>query len=85
MGKSAKLHKRTQKKTAKTASNPGATVVNKPHAQAQTAKKKAVLKQGQKSKASTSHVLGGADYVDLMMGSRKRAREEAARLPQDTE
>ncbi|KAL5501666.1 hypothetical protein ACEPAH_8926 [Sanghuangporus vaninii] len=27
------------------------------------------------------HVLGGADYVELMMGSRKRAREEAAKLP----
>ncbi|KAL5524417.1 hypothetical protein ACEPAF_9557 [Sanghuangporus sanghuang] len=26
------------------------------------------------------HVLGGADYVELMMGSRRRAREEAAKL-----
>ncbi|TDL22117.1 hypothetical protein BD410DRAFT_803635 [Rickenella mellea] len=30
------------------------------------------------------HVLGGADYVDLMMGSRKKARAEAAKLPPPT-
>ena len=31
------------------------------------------------------HVLGGADYVDIMMGSRRREREEALKLPRDTE
>jgi hypothetical protein len=30
------------------------------------------------------HVLGGADYVDIMMGSRRREREEALKLPRDT-
>jgi hypothetical protein len=28
-------------------------------------------------------VLGGADYVDIMMGSRRREREEALKLPRD--
>ncbi|RPD77368.1 hypothetical protein L226DRAFT_458488, partial [Lentinus tigrinus ALCF2SS1-7] len=28
-------------------------------------------------------VLGGADYVELMFGSRRRAAEEAAKLPKD--
>jgi len=31
------------------------------------------------------HVLGGADYVDIMMGSRRREREEALKLPRDTD
>jgi hypothetical protein len=31
------------------------------------------------------HVLGGADYVDLIMGSRRREREEALKLPRDTD
>jgi hypothetical protein len=35
-----------------------------------------------KGGSSDGHVLGGADYVDLHMGSRRRAREEAAKLPQ---
>jgi len=30
-------------------------------------------------------VLGGADYVDIMMGSRRREREEAMKLPRDTD
>ncbi|EIM86121.1 uncharacterized protein STEHIDRAFT_111654 [Stereum hirsutum FP-91666 SS1] len=31
------------------------------------------------------HILGGADYVTLMMGSRRKAREEAKKLPRDEE
>ena len=44
---------------------------------------------GLKSKAYTrkpgseGHVLGGADYVDLLMGGRRKARQEAAKLPQN--
>jgi len=30
---------------------------------------------------SSGHVLGGADYVDIVMGSRRREREEAQKLP----
>ncbi|KAJ7132981.1 hypothetical protein C8R46DRAFT_1235524 [Mycena filopes] len=69
MGKSAKLHKRTPKGSA----------------QAQSAKKKAGLKQkaAGPSKGGQGHVLGGADYVDLMMGSRKKAQKEAAKLPRN--
>lgn len=29
--------------------------------------------------------MGGADYVTLMMGSRRKAREEAMKLPRDEE
>lgn len=32
---------------------------------------------------SEDHVLGGADYVTLMMGGRRKAREEARKLPVD--
>jgi hypothetical protein len=66
-------------------------------AEASSAKKKASLKAKVRAKSKTKaaavlpsssgsageHVLGGADYVELMMGSRKRAREEAAKLPVD--
>nr|GAT48351.1 predicted protein [Mycena chlorophos] len=88
MGKSAKLHKRTKKTSS--ASHTPAAVASKPQAQTQAiqaAKKKAGLKAaGSKPKSKNTnggHVLGGADYVDLMMGSRRRACEEAAKLPQD--
>ena len=29
-------------------------------------------------------VLGGADYVNIVMGSRRREREEAMKLPRDS-
>jgi hypothetical protein len=33
---------------------------------------------------SSGYVLGGADYVDIVMGSRRREREEAQKLaPRD--
>jgi len=78
MGKSAKLHKRL-KKTASSHSKPLPTA-NPSQTQVQTAKKKATQKQ-KAGKSAGGHVLGGADYVDIMMGSRKRAREEATKLP----
>ena len=48
-------------------------------------KKKAGLKAkaARRKGPSEGHVLGGADYVELLMGSRKKAREEAAKLPKD--
>ena len=49
-------------------------------------KKKATLKAKSKSvrkPGSEGHVLGGADYVELMMGGRRKAKEEAAKLPKD--
>jgi hypothetical protein len=33
------------------------------------------------TKMGGHRVLGGADYVDIMMGSRRREREEARKLP----
>jgi len=89
MGKSAKLHKRPKnlkKPSTGASSNAAAAVVGGgAQAQAQSAKKKAGLKQkaASKSTGEGGHVLGGADYVSLMMGSRKKAREEAAKLPRD--
>ncbi|KAJ7784357.1 hypothetical protein B0H16DRAFT_1492234 [Mycena metata] len=87
MGKSAKLHKRTPKtsvkKTSGGSSAAAAVVGVGAQVQAQNAKKKAGLKQkaGGPGKGKERHVLGGADYVDLMMGSRKKAAKEAAKLP----
>ncbi|KAF7314555.1 hypothetical protein MKEN_00928800 [Mycena kentingensis (nom. inval.)] len=83
MGKSAKLHKRT-KKTASSASKPlPAVVAAPPQAQAQAAKKKASHKQKRKNTGTSGPILGGADYLTIMSGSRRRAREEAAKLPPD--
>jgi riboflavin synthase alpha subunit len=36
------------------------------------------------SSSGGHHVLGGADYVDIVMGSRRREREEAMKLPRDS-
>ncbi|TRM64162.1 hypothetical protein BD626DRAFT_401781 [Schizophyllum amplum] len=84
MGKSAKMCKRVKK----TASSVSQAIAQKPSATASAAtiqhsKKKANLKQKaqQQGRAADGPVLGGADYVDLMMGSRKKAREQAAKLP----
>ncbi|KAI5119202.1 hypothetical protein M0805_004457 [Coniferiporia weirii] len=88
MGRSAKLHKRV-KKTASSvsqtpkASVPGPSTASKVQAAA-GAKRKAGLKDKAAAKRGAGdggHVLGGADYVDLMMGSRRRAQEEARKLP----
>lgn len=54
-------------------------------------KKKAGLKVKAKEKGTptetvikgSGNLLGGADYVDLMMGTRKQARQEAAKLHKD--
>ncbi|KAJ6525234.1 hypothetical protein DFH09DRAFT_1188634, partial [Mycena vulgaris] len=85
--KSAKLHKRPKnlKKTTTGASASGAAaVVGGAQAQAQSAKKKAGLKAktGRGAAPTEGHVLGGADYVSLM-GGRRKAREEAAKLPRN--
>ncbi|KAI0284031.1 hypothetical protein BGY98DRAFT_950076, partial [Russula aff. rugulosa BPL654] len=49
--------------------------------------KRAKLRSAGSSTGGHGHgpVLGGADYVDIMMGSRRRAREEALKLPRDTD
>ena len=40
-------------------------------------------KAGKRRKDAEGPVLGGADYVELMLGGRKRAMMEAAKLPRD--
>jgi hypothetical protein len=46
--------------------------------------KKAVVKKKVKGRGGMDgHVLGEADYVTLAMGGRRRAREEAKKLPMD--
>lgn len=55
--------------------------------QVESAKKRSSLKKGKKTKVlanSERGVLGEADYVSLMMGGRRKAREEARKLPQDS-
>ncbi|KNZ73102.1 hypothetical protein J132_01332, partial [Termitomyces sp. J132] len=55
-----------------------------PQAQVQVAKKKANLR-GKTAKNNTGSsgegLLGGADYVGLMMGGRRKAKLEAQKLP----
>jgi len=89
MGKSAKLHKRV-KKTKSSANQPaGGSSVQQ---NAQVAKKKVALKdkaakpkakqrQQPAGKKRDGPILGGADYVALMMGGRRKAKQEAAKLP----
>ncbi|KAG2065301.1 hypothetical protein BDR04DRAFT_170778 [Suillus decipiens] len=95
MGRNAKLHKRIKKKTpTSSASHPSSGSFSAPNtsnahvvsSHVQAAKRRADLKSKSKSKPSSSkatgeHILGGADYVTLLMGSRKKAAEEALKLP----
>ncbi|KAJ3503026.1 hypothetical protein NLJ89_g8617 [Agrocybe chaxingu] len=86
MGKSAKLHKRVPKKlksSSSAPSNPSTTTTSSQTHAAQAAKKRSTLK-GQTSRISSGDgLLGGADYVSLLMGGRRKARQEAQKLPQD--
>lgn len=88
-----------QKKTAsslseapKASTRPASASANKPSATstaaaaAASAKKRSLKAKAVSTKRAPGqegHVLGGADYVNLMMGSRKRAKEEAMKLPVD--
>ncbi|KDR82880.1 hypothetical protein GALMADRAFT_238513 [Galerina marginata CBS 339.88] len=91
MGKSAKVHKRVPKKSksssSTTASLPTAAASSS-RSQVQPAKKRSTLKakandNDKGSAGSEKGVLGGADYLSLLMGSRKKAEEEAKKLPRD--
>ncbi|CAL1712481.1 unnamed protein product [Somion occarium] len=82
MGRSAKVAKKYKKSTLLA----GTQQHNKPSASAapQEQKKRTNLKsKATKRKEGDGHVLGGADYVELLTGSRRKAREEAAKLPKD--
>ncbi|KAI0087053.1 hypothetical protein BDY19DRAFT_995472 [Irpex rosettiformis] len=90
MGRNAKFLKKVKKTTASqhsstsTSQKPSASQPVVPIAEQ---KKKAGLKAKayKRKPGSTGHVLGGADYVELMMGSRRNAMKEAAKLPKDPE
>ncbi|KAI0755366.1 hypothetical protein C8Q80DRAFT_1266833 [Daedaleopsis nitida] len=95
MGRSAKFLKRQNKKTTSTTRPVSQhTAVPTPKKAIATStiqeqKKRAGLKE--KAKASKHRrdgdgpVLGGADYVELMLGSRRKAAVEATKLPKDPE
>ncbi|KAG1873239.1 hypothetical protein C8R48DRAFT_449675 [Suillus tomentosus] len=97
MGRNAKLHKRIKKKTtASSVSHPSSgslSAANTPNvpvvsSHVQAARRRADLKSKSKSKPTSSkvtgeRVLGGADYVTLLMGGRKKAAKEALKLPKD--
>ncbi|KAI0915698.1 hypothetical protein AcV5_003548 [Taiwanofungus camphoratus] len=92
MGRSAKLHKRTsqQKKTTSVALpdvlHPPlklSTAVPTPHEQKKRAGLKAKAGKRRNNDAG-GPLLGGADYVDLMLGGRRKANGEAAKLPRDS-
>ncbi|EMD40060.1 hypothetical protein CERSUDRAFT_132849 [Gelatoporia subvermispora B] len=92
MGRSAKFHKRAQKQK-KATSAPSVAAFQAPvkataaHSAPAEQKKRANLKAkaGKARKDAEGRVLGGADYVELMFGSRRKALEEAAKLPRDEE
>ncbi|KIY70907.1 hypothetical protein CYLTODRAFT_487673 [Cylindrobasidium torrendii FP15055 ss-10] len=86
MGKSAKLTKRVHKKNKAVAASGSAPSKPSKQQEAEDSKKKAGFKAKAAAAAQSSsrkpgqHVLQGADYVTLMMGSRKKARQEATKL-----
>ncbi|GBE81626.1 hypothetical protein SCP_0313550 [Sparassis crispa] len=90
MGRSAKVHKRTKKTVSSTSAAASAPIP--PHKVKQTAlgaapqeqKKRAGLKAkakgASKRRGDEGPILGGADYVELMLGGRRRAMDEAGKL-----
>ncbi|KAF9221588.1 hypothetical protein BS17DRAFT_757567 [Gyrodon lividus] len=98
MGRSAKFHKRV-KKTASSSnaqSRPAvpesrtktSAAVGNASSSVQSAKKRSDLKSKVKARPGTKsvegeHVLGGADYVTLLLGGRRKAAEEALKLPKE--
>ncbi|PFH53368.1 hypothetical protein AMATHDRAFT_137999 [Amanita thiersii Skay4041] len=94
MGKSAKYHKRIPKKLKFTDHPPHPTttsttpLTSSSPKKVQNAKKRTDLKaKASKFKSSNldGGLLGGADYVALLMGGRRKAQEEAQKLPHDEE
>ncbi|EJF56650.1 hypothetical protein DICSQDRAFT_174693 [Dichomitus squalens LYAD-421 SS1] len=95
MGRSAKFYKRTdKKKTSSAGSAPRSAVQSAPKPKTAVSaptpkeqKKRTGLKEKAKAHKSKREgdipVLGGADYVELMLGGRRKAAAEAAKLPKD--
>ncbi|KAF8236355.1 hypothetical protein L208DRAFT_1390806 [Tricholoma matsutake] len=80
MGKSAKLHKRIPKRLKSSSSSSATSTATTSQSQVHMAKKRATLKE-KAGKGNTAHdskrVLGDVDYVALMMGGRRKAKQEA--------
>ena len=76
------------KSSSSATTNPATSAASSSRSKVETAKKRSTLKQ--KSGKSDSFartgkgVLGDDDYVSLLMGSRRKVREEAQKLPQDS-
>ncbi|KAL4245552.1 hypothetical protein ABKN59_010340 [Abortiporus biennis] len=82
MGRSAKFHKRSKSITiAKSSHQPNSKVASAAPAPQEQRKKAGLKAKATKRKDGEGHVLGGADYVELMMGGRRKAKEEATKLP----
>lgn len=86
MGKSAKLHKRIPKRLKSSSSSSATSTATTSQSQVHMAKKRATLKE-KAGKGNTAHdskrVLGDVDYVALMMGGRRKAKQEAEKLAHD--
>ncbi|KAF8582809.1 hypothetical protein K439DRAFT_118565 [Ramaria rubella] len=94
MGRSAKMHKRVPKKATSQPSQVQAVAKHTSTASRSLTNGQAKRKNNLKSKAHTAlskegkqaprveegSVLGGVDYVTLMMGSRRKAREEVNKM-----
>ncbi|KAJ3554862.1 hypothetical protein NM688_g2887 [Phlebia brevispora] len=85
MGRSAKFLKKVKKTVSSTSQfNNRQAAANAPQLPEEQKKKAGLKAKAHRRKpGSEGHVLGGADYVELMMGGRRKAREEAAKLPQE--
>jgi len=77
MGRAAKVCKRTKKTESSAQAHAKAVAEPEPG----VARKKAGMKSKAGRGGARGHVLGGADYVDIMMGGRRRARAEMEKLP----
>ncbi|KAF9533095.1 hypothetical protein CPB83DRAFT_903083 [Crepidotus variabilis] len=89
MGKSAKTHKKLPKKT-RSITAPNHPISTAPsNAKAQSAQERSRIKSKANSSVKTSKpdpskgLLGGADYVSILMDGRRKARAEAQKAPQD--
>ncbi|KAH7885239.1 hypothetical protein F5I97DRAFT_1956354 [Phlebopus sp. FC_14] len=98
MGRSAKVHKRKKTFSSNVQVKPtapeskskssAATASAAKSLSIDSAKKRADLKSKVKAKSGSkgaegAHVLGGADYVTLLSGGRRKAAEEALKLPRE--
>lgn len=78
--KRANLKDKAIMKTSSTTPAKSSTPTSAAHSRSQTANG---VKKRKPGDGGEGHILGGADYLTLMMGSRRKAKEEAMKLPMD--